>query len=751
MHVVRALRRVSLLLPLVWLLAACEVPPAPPRPTPPPPPVDPEIVEVAAPKEAPPPPRVYVVDRGDLSAVKKRGTLRILVQGSGEDLLPRDGASSRVDRDVAEAFAAHLGLSVEVIRVDRFEDLLPWLIEGKGDVVAGRLTVTASRKAQIAFSRPVNLVEEVLIQKTGADKPAGFSALAGRTVHVLAQSSHEETLRGLADKAAAGVVITAVEDSRDEHDLAGAVARGEIAHTVVDSDVLAHIRAYSPGVEAALVLRGGREIALGLRQENPKLKAALDAFLIQRAMTAHRSEAEIVDLDGLKKRGSIRVLTRNDAVSYFLHKGQQLGFDYDFLKLFAKQHGLRVDIVVPPTPQDLIPWLIEGKGDVVAALMTNTPERAARVAFSPPYMFVDEVLVQPAGEPAITTFEQLAGRSIHVRKTSSVWPVLEPLAAQHGFTLVAADEDLEAADLIARVARKEIPLTVVDTAFSICEVTPRSDLQATLHLVNRRPVAMATRPDAPKLQAALDAFVKQHVSQKDEGRIVGSTDYNILKKAYFDERRRVPQDFVVASPDDNARISKFDDLLQQRSAQYGLDWRLMAAQAYQESRFDPAAKSWVGAQGLFQVMPATGKEMGFVKLHDPDEGVHAGVRYMAWLIDQFDKKIPFKHRMRFALAAYNAGKGHVDDARRLAAEMGLDRDKWFGHTEKAMLLLQEPKYSKRARYGYVRGEEPVKYVSEIQSRYDNYTTIIPHLIDPSASTTPSTPTPSTPTPSTPTP
>lgn len=719
-------RRLPLLSAVVFVtVAGCEAPPPPP---PPPPPLDPEIVEVAAPA-APPPPRVWSIDTGDLATVKKRGTLRILVQGHGEELLPRDGASLRLDRDVAFDFANHLGVTPEVLRVDRFEDLIPLLLQGKGDIVAGRLTVTAARKSQIAFSRPIAVVEEILVQRSGAVKPTGFGGIVGRAVHVLTQSAHEETLRELAAKNAADVVVTPVGDDRDEHDLAGAVARGELAHTVVDSDVLAHIRAYNPGVEPALVLRGGREIALGLRKENGKLKAALDAFLIQRAMTAHRQEAEAVDLGGLKERGSIRVLTRNDAVSYFLHKGQQLGFDYDFLTLFAKQHGLRLDIVVPPTSQDLIPWLVEGRGDVIAALLTNSPERAARVDFTAPYMFVDEVLVQPAGEPAITAWEGLKGRAIHARRSSSVWPVLEPLAAQHGFSLVAADEDLEAADLIARVARREIPLTVVDTAFAICEVSPRADLQATFAIVQKRPVALATRKDALKLKAALDAFVRAHITQNDEGRIVGSTDYNILKKTYFDERRRVPHDYVVASAND-ARISKYDELLQQRSAQYGLDWRLMAAQAYQESRFDPEAKSWVGAQGLFQVMPATGREMGFSRLHDPDEGVHAGVRYMSWLIEQFDKGIPFKHRMRFALAAYNAGKGHVDDARRLAAELGLDPNKWFGHTEKAMLLLQEPKYSKRARYGYVRGEEPVKYVSEIQSRYDNYTTIIPHLVAP---------------------
>jgi len=173
------------------------------------------------------------------------------------------------------------------------------------------------------------------------------------------------------------------------------------------------------------------------------------------------------------------------------------------------------------------------------------------------------------------------------------------------------------------------------------------------------------------------------------------------------------------------RLSPYDEILKKHSKRYGLDWRLMAAQAYQESLFDPEAESWAGAKGLFQLLPSTGLELGFEDLGDPEAGIQAGVRYMHQILARLEPRVPLKHRLRFALAAYNAGFGHLQDARRLAAEESLDPDKWFGHTEKAMLLLSQPRYYQRARYGYVRGSETVRYVSEIQNRYDHYVTLVP--------------------------
>ncbi|MGB5650990.1 MAG: transglycosylase SLT domain-containing protein, partial [Sedimenticolaceae bacterium] len=143
----------------------------------------------------------------------------------------------------------------------------------------------------------------------------------------------------------------------------------------------------------------------------------------------------------------------------------------------------------------------------------------------------------------------------------------------------------------------------------------------------------------------------------------------------------------------------------------------------QESRFDPDARSFAGARGLLQVMPRTAKFMGFGKIDKPEVGIHAGIKYMDWVRNRFDPELPFNERMWFTLAAYNAGHGHVQDARRLARRKGWDGDRWFDNTEKAMLLLSKKQYASKARYGYVRGIEPVSYVRDIHQRYRAYAEI----------------------------
>ncbi len=163
--------------------------------------------------------------------------------------------------------------------------------------------------------------------------------------------------------------------------------------------------------------------------------------------------------------------------------------------------------------------------------------------------------------------------------------------------------------------------------------------------------------------------------------------------------------------------------MREYARRYGFDWRLITAQMFQESRFDPNARSWAGARGLLQVMPRTGRELGFSNLVDPPIGIHAGVKYLAWLRDRFEGQVPKIERTWFSLAAYNAGWGHVWDARELAREIGLDHNRWFDHVERAMVLLSNPKYYHRARHGFVRGGQPVEYVQSIKSRYEAYTRV----------------------------
>ncbi len=195
----------------------------------------------------------------------------------------------------------------------------------------------------------------------------------------------------------------------------------------------------------------------------------------------------------------------------------------------------------------------------------------------------------------------------------------------------------------------------------------------------------------------------------------------MLYDKYFKSRksiRRLAKGRIENTETD--QLSPWDDITRKYAQKYGFDWRLITAQMYQESRFDPKARSFAGARGLMQLMPRTAKSIGVTDVDDPEHSIHGGIRYMDWLRDRFDEDITLSSRTWLTLAAYNAGHGHVRDAQRLARQKGWDSERWFGHTEQAMLLLSKKAYSSKARFGYVDGEEPVRYVREIRDRFQAY-------------------------------
>jgi len=719
------------------LSLACESskPPAPPpppvaapAPAPAPEPEDPIFPEAPPPPPAQPIPEPEPIkSTGDLAAIRASGTLRVLVEGTDEDFLPRQGMPKAQDRLLLTRFAEKHGLTVEFIQAPSFDRLIPMLREGRGDLIAADLTMTPARAKEIAFTRPIAVVSEFVVGKKGEkDLPRKPEQLAGRTVHVRESSSFADSLRALAQGKAPGLVIEPVPESIEPEELVYQVSRGERPLTVADSHLLAAIEAYNPDVERLFPIAEARQIAWAVRPENPQLRLALDSFITERVLTEYASENFTGDLAAIRKRGVLRVLTRNNPVTYFLHRGEQHGFEFELARAAAESMGVRLEVVVVPARDLLIPWLKEGKGDVIAASLTVTPERSAEVAFSRPYLFVDEVLVQRSEGPKLASLAELKGQKVHVRASSSYHSTLQALQKAHGpFEIVPESEELETEALLEKVAAGEFPFTVADSLLLSAEQAYRDGLEAAFPLPvegapaskeGSRAIAFGVRKDAVKLRGFLDDFVKK---------MYRGTLYNIWRKRYFENSRRVFE-AKVERTEVSGTLSPYDTIFQSYSSRYGMDWRLMAAQAYQESRFNPKQKSWVGAIGLFQVMPATGRSLGFRKLEDPDEGTHAGVMYMQQLVNRFEAEIPFKHRLRFALASYNAGYGHVQDARRIAKEKGWNPNKWFGHVEKAMLLLEKPEYYRRARYGYCRGSEPVKYVSEIQTRYASYVELLPH-------------------------
>ncbi len=662
--------------------------------------------------------------KGDLPELQKRGVLRVLVEGTDEDSLPRQGMPKAQDRALLERFAAKQGLTVEFLTVDSFDKLIPLLQEGHGDVIAADLAVTKDREKQVAFTRPLTRVNEVLVGRKGAEGlPRTVEDLAGKTVHVRPSSTFAASLQALGKQAPGLVIADAAESVEPEH-LVWQVSRGEIPLTVVDSHLLDGILTYNTDVEGLFPIAKARPLAWAMRLENPKLRAELNTFLVEFALTEYREQRFTGDLDAIRKRGVLRVLTRNSAVTYYLHRGDQAGFDFHLANMVAKELDVRLEIVVPPTFGQLIPWLTEGRGDMIAASMTDTEARRKQVGFSRPYLFTDEVIVQRAGAPKLTSLDDLKGKTLHVPKGASHFATVTALKEAHGFKVAEEPEDQEISTLLDRLAAGEIAYTVTDSHILAAEQVFRDDVELALTLPGQGEpagkdghygIAFAIRKENAQLREFLDAFVKKTYR---------GVEYNMTRRRYFEGRRNQPLPASLATGEGS--ISPYDGLVQSYAARYGLDWRLMVAQMFQESRFDPKARSFVGAQGLFQVMPTTGKELGFVELEDPEQGIHAGVKYMHQMLGRIAPEIPFKQRLRFALASYNAGLGHVLDARRLATELGLDPNKWYGNVEKAMLLLEKPQYFRRARHGYVRGTEPVKYVSEIQTRYGNYVAVVQH-------------------------
>jgi membrane-bound lytic murein transglycosylase F len=300
-----------------------------------------------------------------------------------------------------------------------------------------------------------------------------------------------------------------------------------------------------------------------------------------------------------------------------------------------------------------------------------------------------------------------------VRRSSPYWKDLEALhAAGARFDLVAAAEDVETEELIGWVADGMIDATVADGHLLDIELARGVAVKSGFAISEEREHSVAVRADNPQLLAALDDFIKRQYR---------GVTYNLLHRKYFTNQRRI-RDHAAGRADvpTGGDLSPYDAIIRRYAERYGFDWRLITAQMFQESRFDPEAKSFAGAEGLLQVMPRTAKSMGFEEVTEPERGIHAGVKYLDWVRDRFEPSLPFSERLWFTLAAYNAGHGHVQDARRLARQKGWDGDRWFDNTERAMLLLSKKKYARKARYGYVRGIEPVSYVRNIRQRYRAY-------------------------------
>ena len=652
---------------------------------------------------------------GDFMDILAQGKLRILLTRDNADAayLPRQRSPLAEQQRIAEEFALSHGLIPELVLVDNFSKLIPALVAGKGDIAISNLTINDDRLKKMAFSVPLDHVREQVLVASGDKSIQRVRDLNGKSVMVNKDSTFWHALRWLKEKRYPDIRIKEIPDGVQTEEVLDLVAEGAIDATILDSNLVEIYLSYRDDLRVATNFSSQRDIAWGVRKNAPQLLSEINRYLQLEHMVEDRDRRFLDDFDAIKERRVLRVLLRNNAGSYFLYRGELMGFEYELAREFADYHGLRLEVVVPPSHREMTTWLLEGRADIAMGFIEPTRrKRNLGLAFSEPYHYATQHIVVQKNDPA-SSIEDLKHRPLYVRHHSGYWDRLSQLQQDGAdFELRAADDKIETEQLIQMVSRDQAKATLAGEHLLDIELAKGVPVRSAYQLEEQAEHAIALRKRNPKLKQALDDYVKQMYRSKF---------YNITYRKYFKSERsvqRLARGRVVDPL--NGQISPYDDLVRRYADRYGFDWRLVTAQMYQESRFNPKARSPVGARGLMQLMPRTAKEMGVKNPIDPAHNIRGGIQYLDWLRDRFPAELPISERLWFTLAAYNAGAGHVHDARRLARQLGYDPNRWFDHTERAMLLLSKDEYARKARFGYVNGQEPVNYVRDIRERFQAY-------------------------------
>jgi len=659
-----------------------------------------------------------IAPAADLAEIRDAGVLRLLVENSDDDaLLPRRGWSPAADRVLAERFAAELGVSVDWIWVDDEGELIPALLEGRGDMIADGLEITDERKRHIGFSTPFLYVREQVITSADDTELRWRRQLSTRRMAANEGLGHWGAAQRL-KRAYPKMEIEEVEDPTGVDELLEGVAEERFDVTLAQRQLVQEYLAAGEDLRVAFDVGEETPVGWALPPGAPELQKAVDGFLQRVGTWADGDEPFTGDLAEIRERGVLRVLTRNSAASYYVWRGRLAGFEYEMARRLAKRLGVHLEIVVPPSRAELVPWLLEGRGDLIAAGLpaARGPAQELGAVFSAPTHEATAQFVGRAADADLDTVEELAGRKVVARGSGAAWPALEELQATGiDFELESAPDFLEDEDLVDGVAKGEYDLVFLGSNSASTQLAWRKDVRVLFSRGEPLPLAWALRPGNPELLAAVDAYLTDPKLASDRATI---------RRRYFENRERMRSQGKARVAGDG-KISPYDELVRRWANHYGYDWRLISAQMFQESGFDPKATSWVGAFGLMQLMPATADQMNVTGWKEPAGNVQAGVKYMGWVRDRFSGEVPERERRWMALAAYNAGIGHVTDARALARDEGLDPNRWFGHVEKAMLLKMDPEYHRRTRFGFCRGSEPVEYVNRIRELYRAYSQAVP--------------------------
>jgi membrane-bound lytic murein transglycosylase F len=402
------------------------------------------------------------------------------------------------------------------------------------------------------------------------------------------------------------------------------------------------------------------------------------------------------------------MITQNSANTYYLYRDEPHGFEYELAREFARYLDVDLEVITPGWIE-MFEKLTWGEGDFIAAGVTILPSRQVRFDFSSPYLKVRQQVIVHRNNDAVTGIDDLVGRTVHVRAGTSYQKRIAELREEGLDIDLVLVPDLPTELLIGQVARSEIEITVADSNIALLNRRYDPDIRIAFPISEEQSLGWVVRNGDLDLVTAVNGFLDQ--ARKD------GTFQDIYDR-YYDNRVLLgPVDATAFAEKVRTRLPRYEEMIRIQADLYGFDWRFIAAMIYQESHFNPRARSYTGVRGLMQITQATAREMGVTDRIDPKESIRAGIKYLAKIADRFEDIEDERERLLFALAAYNVGYGHVRDAQKIAGGKGLDPHSW-SDLKKVLPLLARPEYHRQTRYGYARGTEPVRYVEHILTYYD---------------------------------
>lgn len=433
-------------------------------------------------------------------------------------------------------------------------------------------------------------------------------------------------------------------------------------------------------------------------------------------------------IEEIRKRGKLIAVTDYSATDYFIYRGEPMGFQYEKLKIFADHLGVELEIRVAKSMEEAFHSLESGEVDLLAMGLTVTGEKPDKIEFTEPILQTRQMLVQrkPANWRKMRTWDDmeealiknpldLAGKTVHVCAGSPYALRLHNLSEEIGAPIhIVETPEMEIEQLVEAIDKGQIDYTICGEHMANFFERIYPDIDITTPISFPQNLAWAVREDSDSLRTVINRWLK-NFNQTATARHLQDKYYNSPRTVFMAKSEHVTFN--------GGKISRYDEVMRELSRKYDFDWRLLAALVYQESQFHPGVKSWAGAFGLMQFMPATAALFGVDSTSSELEQLEAGIQYLKVLDNELaeDIKDP-DERIKFILAAYNVGIAHVFDARRLAEKNGKNPNIWKDNVDYFILNKSNPQYYNDSvvRYGYARGEEAYNFVLEVLDRFEHY-------------------------------